>query len=243
MTSLYTPTNTPMQVAALMSGSGSNVRKLIEHERAAGNCLYHIAVIFSDRASSNAEQIGKDYHLPVIVHDIREFYQARHKPLRDMITRAEFDQATVDTLKPYSITAAAYAGYMSIASDVLVNAFLGVNVHPADLSLTENGKRIYTGDKAVHDAIMAGETELRATTHLVEAVLDGGRILMISAPVIIPVGTSTDRSDYYQTKLKEIGDWVIFPKTLEYLAQGKFAQDEHGRLYFANQVIPTGVRL
>lgn len=243
LTPLYNPTNGTMPVAALMSGSGSNVRKLIEHERA-GNCPYHIAVIFSDRADSHAEQIAQEYNLPIVVHDIRAFYKARHKPLSDMATRAEFDQTTIDALKSYHIKVAAYAGYMSIASDLLVNAFIGVNVHPADLSIMdETGKRIYIGDQAVRDAIMAGESEIRATTHLVESVLDGGRILMISAPVIIPVGTSTNRSEYYQEQLKKIGDWIIFPKTLEYIATGRFAQDEQGRLYCDGQVIPQGLKL
>ena len=50
-------------------------------------------------------------------------------------------------------------------------------------------------------------------------------------------------SDAHQNRLKEIGDWVIFPRTLEYLADGKYSQDERGNLYFDNKPIPQGLML
>jgi len=34
----------------------------------------------------------------------------------------------------------------------------------------------------VEAALLDGQTEVRASTHIVEPVLDGGRLLMISAP-------------------------------------------------------------
>ena len=50
-------------------------------------------------------------------------------------------------------------------------------------------------------------------------------------------------SDAHQNRLKEIGDWVIFPKTLEYLADGRYSQDEQGNLYFDDKPIPQGLKL
>lgn len=255
MISLYNPAQGPMQVAGFMSGSGSNLRKIIEHERELaqrhGQAPYHVAVIFSDNPKSNAAAIGTEYKLPVIIHDIKQFYQERNKPLRDLAVRAEFDQYTVEALTPHHIAAAAYAGYMSIATSVLINAYLGINVHPADLSIMQNGQRKYTGLHPVRDAILAGEPELRSTTHLVSEQVDGGKILMISEalPVTINNFSSLSRTeqntiaDTYQNQLKEIGDWVIFSKTLEYLATGRFAQDDAGQLYCDQQPIPHGLKL
>ena len=156
LTRLHDPETGPMRVVGLMSGSGSNIRKILDFERQLkverGISPFNLVVLFSDNIKSNAAVIGKDYDLPVVVRDIRGFYKARKKPRRDLEVRAEFDADTVKALAPYGVTAAAYGGYMSIATAPLINAYLGVNVHPADLSLTEGDKRKYTGDNAVRDA-------------------------------------------------------------------------------------------
>ena len=243
LTPLYDPGNGIMRVAGLMSGSGTNLRKIIENA-----VNYHVAVIFSDNMESNALKIGKDFDLPVVTRDKKGFYKKRGKPLRDMDVRVEFDYETVNALSPYGCSVAAYAGYMSIASPVLVNSFLGVNVHPADLSIVDkNGKRKYTGDHAVLDALVAGETELRSSTHLITNQVDGGPILMISPGfhVVqpIPENVLNKMAHAYQEQLKESGDWVVFPRTLEDLACGRFSKDSSGNLYYGEKPIPNGVRL
>ena len=248
---LYNPKNGQMRIAGLMSGSGSNLRKILEKEkeleRDRGASPYRVAVIFSDAIDSNAVEIGKAYGIPVVINDIREFYKARGKPRGDMQVRAEYDLKTVSLLSPFGISVAAYAGYMSIATAPLVDAFLGVNVHPADLSVLENGSRKYVGDHAVLDCLRVGEKELRSSTHIIENEVDGGRLLMISAPVKVEQEVIPELFDEfaqtYQARLKEKGDWVIFPETLLHLAEGRYAADETGLLHFDGKPIPYGVRL
>lgn len=253
---LYHPESGRMRVAGLMSGSGSNLRKIIEHEKKIeleeGRYPYKLAVIFSENHASNAKKIGRDYGIPVLVRDINEFYRQIGRPRKDLDVRAEFDEGTVYALNPFNIDAAAYAGYMSIATEPLINAFLGVNVHPADLSIMDGEKRKYTGDHAVRDAILAGEKQLRATTHIIERNVDYGRILMVSSHLTVTLPEDFDAenkdqvktiADQHQNCLKEVGDWVIFPKTLEYIADGRYSQDEQGNLYFDGKPIPQGVRL
>jgi len=227
-----------MRVAGLMSGSGSNVRKILEQQKELKDEWYRVVVIFSDRFDSNAAKIGKEYDLPVVVRDIQGFYKARGKKRSDFSIRPDFDREVVKVLKTYDVEVAAYGGYMSVASSVLVNAFIGVNVHPADLSIEREGNRVYVGSHAVRDAMNAGEKYLRSTTHLVNSQLDGGPILMVSKPLEVITGKT---SDEMQVKLKEEGDWVIFPKTLEFIAQGRYAM-ENGLLYFDGKPIPKGVR-
>ncbi len=251
---LYNPERGVMRVAGLMSGSGTNLRKIIEYgkriEVAKGLAPYRVAVIFSDNPQSNAKKIGFECNIPAVVRDLAEFYRKKGKPRRDLSVRAEFDEGTVKSLEPFSIDVAAYAGYMAIATEPLINAFLGVNVHPADLSIVSGGKRKYTGDHAVRDAILAGEKQLRATTHLIEPQVDYGRILMVSSPLSVNLPEGFNAGDkeqvksvaeQHQNRLKEVGDWAIFPRTLEYLAEGKYSQDEGGKLYFENKPIPQGL--
>ncbi|MBI5502846.1 MAG: formyl transferase [Deltaproteobacteria bacterium] len=253
---LHDPAGGPLRVVGLMSGSGSNLRRILEHRRALaaarGRAPFDVVAVFSDTWGSRATELGRDFDLPVLVRDIAAFYAARGAPRRDMALRAEFDAATVEALRPFAARAAAYAGYMSVATAPLIEAFLGVNVHPADLALEVGGRRRFTGDHAVREAILAGRPELRSTTHIIEPVVDGGRLLLISPPVPVVLPPGAELRDQaavkriaaeHQERLKEAGDWVVFPRTLEWLADGRIAQDEGGALHVDGTPIPRGWRM
>lgn len=253
---LYNTANGQMRVAGFMSGSGSNLRKIIEFERKYYKdkkySPFKVVVIFSDTYNSNAPDIGRDYDIPVVTRDLKAFCAARGKKRFDMQTREEFDRETICAISCHNVSVIAYAGYMSIASKILIEAFIGVNIHPADLSIMENGKRKYRGAHAVLDAILAKEEYISSTCHLVEAFVDEGQILMISPPLKIKLGKNFNPQDkkslneatsYNQERLKAAGDWVIFPRTLLYLAQGRYSKDKENNIYFDDIASPLGIRL
>lgn len=251
---LYSPRpDERMRLAGFMSGSGTNLLKILEKQdeldREAGGCPYEVVVIFTDNPSSNAGHIAESRGLPLAVEDILAFYRARgHRTKKDLSLRPDFDRRVLDALLPYAVDTIVLAGYMSVVTAPLLRAFSGriVNVHPADLRILENGRRKYTGDFAVRDAILAGERVLRATTHLVRREVDAGEILMVSAPVAVelPEGVGPDTFPWpehrdlwnriageHQERLKRVGDWAILPKTLERLALGRYSLDEEGGVF------------
>lgn len=253
---IFDPVGAPMRVAAFMSGSGTNLEKILEHQerlaRERGRSPFEVAVIFSDNAKSRALAIAAAHDIPAVMRDIGAFYARRGRPRSDLSIRAEFDSMTVEALKPHGARFAAYAGYMSVASPVLVRAFFGVNVHPADLSVETGGKRKWVGGHAVRDAVAAGEKTIASSTHIIEDTVDGGRILMISKPVPVEVPPGADLRDKTvlrnaeesnQSRLKVQGDWIVFPLTLEYIADGRFSTDEKGTIHFDGRPVPKGLRL
>src|SRR5574342_1263232 len=94
LTPLHDPKDGKMRVAGLMSGSGSNLRKIIEHQLGLKKPPYEVCCIFSDDATSKAAEIGSDYGLPVFSNDVFGFYRSRGKPLKDMEVREQFDTET-----------------------------------------------------------------------------------------------------------------------------------------------------
>jgi folate-dependent phosphoribosylglycinamide formyltransferase PurN len=133
-----------------------------------------------------------------------------------------------------------------------------INVHPADLSVKVDGRRRYTGMNAVRDAILAGEKTLRSTTHIVRPEVDYGEILMRSSPieVILPEGLRVSALhkgenieilkrvvSENQARLKERGDWVIYPKTLEMIGEGRYALNGQGNIYIDDALMPNGFTL
>jgi phosphoribosylglycinamide formyltransferase 1 len=253
---IHDPANGQLRLVALMSGSGTNLRRLLELEykliSEQGTSPFTIAVIFTDNAKSQAPVIGAEYDIPVVMRDIGAFYKARNKPRKDLEVRALFDKENVQALAPFNVKGAAYAGYMSIVTESIIDAFLGFNVHPADLSVEVDGQRKYTGDFAVRDAILAGEKTVKSTTHIVTREVDGGPLLMISEPLEVQIPADADLSQkdqawtigkQNQERLKKAGDWVVFPRTIREVAEGHFAFDEAGVIHYKGQPFPKGIAL
>ncbi|MBZ0273554.1 formyl transferase [bacterium] len=266
ITPIYAPqSGRPMRVAAFMSGTGTNLIKILEYQQLLaareGEAPYAVTLIVTDRRASRADEIGKRYGIPAVINDIAEFYAARGKTDRkDLSLRPDFDRATLAAISDFPIDVVALAGYMSIVTAPLLTDFPGrmLNVHPGDLRVRDAGHRRYTGANAVARAIRAGERFLRSSVHLVRERVDYGELLMLSRPmrVDLPEGVTPlilaqpekkellrEIADENQDMLKRVGDWVIYPKTLELVARGRFAFDRNGQLLFDGRPIPEGVAL
>ena len=211
-----------------------------------------MVVIFTDNPRSRAREISREHSIPIEILDIKEFFK-KHPRLKryNLKDRPEYDREVVKLLKPYKIDLLAYAGFMNITTKPIIESFLGINVHPADLSIKDSqGKRKFVGEQAVKDAIKAGEKTIGSTTHLITTGVDQGPILMISKrlKVKVPKGLSLKKdpnkiADFNQERLKEAGDWIIFPKSIELIAKGEITQNQKNRLFFQEKEIPDGIRL
>lgn len=250
----------PMRVAAFMSGSGTNIIKLMEREKslrkAGGSSPFQVIFIFSDRSdgSCQGEKIACHNGIPYFSYDIRTFHRLRNLKRRvdipeGLAARREFDSLSKRLTEAFEIDVIALGGYMSY-----ITLDRCVNVHPADLSiLAPEGKRRYVGDHAVLDAISSGETLLRSSTLWTDQGVDTGPLLMVSDPLKVELPESLesllkDRKRFlrlvqeHQERLKELGDWKIFPRTIEMIAQGRFALDEMNRVYVDGEPVPEGYR-
>jgi len=250
----------PMRVAAFLSGSGTNVRKLLELQRRLnrdeGASPFEVVFLFSDRSDGGCagEKIALEHGLPYFSYDIRRFHRLRSLKRtvaipEGLAARREYDRLAGHLVKSFEIDVIALGGYMSYIT--LPGC---VNVHPADLSiLTPEGRRKYVGDHAIRDAIAAGEKVLRASTLWTDAGVDTGPLLMVSKPLPVKISLPLedllkDRDRFmqvvgeHQERLKEIGDWKIFPRTIEMIARGRFALDEENRVYVDGLPVPNGYR-
>jgi folate-dependent phosphoribosylglycinamide formyltransferase PurN len=250
-----------MRVAGFMSGSGSNITRLLALEQGLkaeeGASPFELVFIFSDRSDggSRGEQIALEAGIPYFSHDVRRFHELRGLKRtvateEGLAARREFDQTAARLIQAFEVDLIALGGYMSF-----LTLDRCVNVHPADLSLlNENGERRFVGDNAVLDAIAAGCSELRSSTIWTDQGVDTGPLLMVSEPLKVELPDRLETlqaeperlkevADQHQERLKEIGDWRIFPLTIRYLAEGRFGLDEKGRVYFEGRPVPEGVRL
>jgi folate-dependent phosphoribosylglycinamide formyltransferase PurN len=250
----------PMRVAGFMSGSGTNIKRLVEREHSMKRdrkaSPFEVIFIFSDRSDGQCagEKIAFENGLPYFSYDIRTFHQKRFlrrtaRTPEGLSARRNYDRIPETLVKAFDIDVIALGGYMSYTT-------LGccINVHPADLSiLTPDGTRKFVGDHAVYDAVLAGEKTLRASTLWTDEGVDSGPLLMVSKPipVLLPepleVLIKDEKRllkvvDEHQERLKEGGDWQIFPRTIEMIATGRFALDEEKNVYVDGEPLPAGYR-
>lgn len=263
---LYKPRryDKPMNVAGFMSGSGTNLVKIIEYQQQLeekGGCPYRLVAIFTDSLGSKAARIAEKHGIVCLANDIDRFYNLHRYPSKDWKEmgkgikreiRKRYDAITLAMLEEFSrqthinIDCIALAGYMSYLTEALLERYLVVNVHPADLTIVgEDGQRKYKGGRAVELAIKAGEKTISSSTHIARPKVDEGEVLMVSAPLKVNLGIEEFTPDEVlglpnllaqvaarnQERLKEAGDWVIFPKTLEMIAKGWFAAKD-GQIYY-----------
>ncbi|KMY68462.1 formyl transferase [Desulfocarbo indianensis] len=242
----------PLRLAAFMSGSGTNIRRLLERK----SPHYEIAFIFSDVASDKCQgqNIAREYGLPYFAYDTRRFHEL--KGVKRTVTtpeglaaRREYDRVAARLVAAFQVDLIALGGYMSF-----LTLPGGVNVHPADLSLSDaGGNRLFVGDDAVYDAILAGRKELRSSTLWIDQGVDSGPLLMVSEPLPVELPAPLaelknddarlrELADQHQERLKERGDWVVFPLTMELIGQGRLALDQSGLAHLDGKPRPQGVR-
>lgn len=254
MKRLYRPGAKPMSVALFMSGSGTNAVKVLELEqvlRKEAASPFTVAAICTDNPRSNAGEIGKRFDVPVFVHDLDDFAKQFSTVRVNMSIRPRYFEMVLNDLEARNVSSdlIVLAGYMVLVTLPLLEKLV-VNVHPADLSVRDkNGNAIYIGANAVRDAVLERRDEIRASTHIVTEEMDQGPVLLVSEPVklFFPPSLKNEDTeainavaDAYQDRLKEMGDWVILPRTLLEISNGNFGISDNGVMHYMGQPIPRG---
>jgi folate-dependent phosphoribosylglycinamide formyltransferase PurN len=236
-----------MRVAGLISGSGLSLRAVIERQlamEAAGNCPFEVVGVFADNPKSKALELGKAFNLPFEIVDIRAFYAKRGRKINDKQVRAEYDKEILRFLEPLKPDLLAYAGYVWATSPDLVEAYLSINAHPADLTIEKDGRRPYAGANGVKDALEAGEHELRSSLALVTNKVDYGPVLLLSDPVKVDRSHEVSLEEASRFYLRVLNEKIrkLFARAVKDIADGTFKKDDAGSLYYKDSPIPRGFR-
>lgn len=215
----------PLAVVPLFSGGASAARYCEARDGRFGDAYEFPVAISSDPDAPGIDRLDT----PVEVRDIHGFYADRAAEIDDMTVRREYDATLRDHLAEYDPDILLLSGYMYIVTDALLSAYPAVNVHPADLRITDGGSRTYTGIDAVYDAIVAGETETRSSVHFVTEGVDEGPLLVVSppAPVHRPLVSEVageavqSYADAHQTWMKGRCDGPALTAAFHLLADGR----------------------
>jgi phosphoribosylglycinamide formyltransferase 1 len=172
-----------LSVVVLISGSGSNLRALLD---ATKNPLFpaRVLAVGSDKPASGLHHADL-FGVPTFVVEEKHFSN-----------RDEWAEKLAENISHFNPDLIILAGFMKVLPQGFVSKFSPriINVHPALLPS-------FPGAHAVRDALAAGARETGATVHIVDKGVDSGPVLAQQAVTILPA--DDEQSLHQRIKLIE----------------------------------------
>ncbi|MBI4170737.1 MAG: hypothetical protein HY514_03515 [Candidatus Aenigmarchaeota archaeon] len=250
-----------MNAVVFASGSGTNFREAVLESRKPGS-NYSIDLLITDKEHDKGEdqpigaiQYGRRFEIPIITVDGFQYCGSWQEAKKTITGREEYERrADILNQKFYNMLTeyerehdvvfdlAILAGYMRFFKGALLKRFYrrGVNVHPAKLyEFNAVGKRKYRGEKAVIDALDAGEKKTRSSIILIDEGNDEGPIL-VSGPWIEYTGNrpvTTGDAEQQQGEQKKASDWPALRFALREIANGNFGLHKRKFHHDGNPVV------
>lgn len=159
----------PLRIAVLASGRGSNVAALLA-ARERGELPLEFVLVASDKADAGALQLAKMAAIPTLLLDPRDYAERR-----------DYDVALFERIAACKPDLLVLAGFMRIIDADALKPWVGrmINIHPSLLPK-------YRGLHTHRRALKAGDREHGASVHYVTAELDGGPVIAQTTLTIEP---------------------------------------------------------
>lgn len=188
------PRITPLRLGILGSGQGTNF-EAIQRAIDDGRLNAEIAVVISDVEGSRLLAKARESGLS------RVFVDPGPNP---RVLPAEAQEEIYEQLKAHEVQVVVLTGFMRVIKDPLLTGYKDriVNIHPSLLPK-------FKGKAAWVQALEEGEVETGCTVHLVNAEVDGGKILA-QAKVPIHIGDTAD-DVFYRIQAEE---HLLLPEVL-----------------------------
>ena len=142
---------------------------------------------------------------------------------KDYETREAFNQALLEKIQSYQVDLVVLAGCLVVIPKIMVDAYPNriINIHPSLIpSFCGTG---YYGLKVHEAALERGVKVTGATVHFVDDGTDTGPIILQKAVEI----KDGDTPEVLQRRVMEEAEWVIMPKAIDLIANGKVKVVDH----------------
>ena len=196
------------RIGVLISGGGTNLQALIDAQKSGILKSGQIVCVCSNSASAYGLTRAENNGIPTKV--IRKNADCGG----DL---DEFSHQICAYMKEMQVDIIVLAGFMAIFSGELLKEYADriINIHPA-LIPSFCGKGMY-GLHPHEAALEYGVKVTGATAHLVNEVVDGGRILLQKAVEV----QDGDTPEILQKRVMEQAEWIILPRAVEMVCAGE----------------------
>lgn len=197
-----------LKIAVLVSGGGTNLQAIIDKIASGEITNTEIALVFSNNRKAYALERAKMAGIPAKALSPKQFEN-----------REAFNDAVLEVIEESKADLIVLAGCLMYIPPKLIEKYHNwiINIHPS-LIPSFCGKGYY--GLTVHEkALERGVKVTGATVHFVDEVLDNGPIILQKA-VMIEEG---DTPEVLQRRVMEQAEWVILPKAIDLIANGKIS--------------------
>ena len=214
-----------LPVVVLISGTGSNLRAIVE-QAGSGTLPIDVRAVVSDRAEAPGLAWAAGAGLTTVV-----------VPPRGFTERASFDRALAAAVDRYQPGLVVLAGFMRILGEEFVDRYAGrlLNIHP---SLLPKFRGLHTHRRVLE----ARERVHGASVHFVTRELDGGPVVLQAR---VPVRDDDDEASLAARVLAE--EHRIYPLCIGWFASGRLRLEDgvavlDGRPLHAPLLVEDGQR-
>jgi phosphoribosylglycinamide formyltransferase 1 len=211
---------TPLRVAVLASGRGSNLQSIIDAIEA-GQVHAQIVAVISNKKDAVALERARKHGLKDLFVDPKPFAGRPD-------SREAYDRSLLEVLQQHTVELVLLAGYMKIVTVVLVNAYANrmMNIHPSLLPS-------FPGLDVQKKAIDWGCKLAGCTVHFVTEGVDEGPIIIQAAVPIL----DDDTPDTLAARIL-VQEHKIYPRAVQLFAEGRLRVD--GRRVLVDAAKPDG---
>jgi len=190
-----------LDIAVLVSGSGSNLQSIID-KVAAGALDARIRLVFSNKPEAFGLERARRAGIPQT--------SFLHTAFPD---RENFDREVVRVIREHGADTIVLAGYMRLLTPWFLAQFPGrvLNIHPALLPS-------FAGVHGQGDAADYGVKLSGCTVHFVNEVMDNGPVIIQAA---VPAHPEDDGSSLGARILEY--EHRIYPQAIQWFAEGRLA--------------------
>jgi phosphoribosylglycinamide formyltransferase-1 len=212
---------TPLRIAVLASGRGSNLAALLT-ARARGELAFDPVLVASDKETAGALRLADAAGIPTLALNPRSYAQRR-----------DFDNALFSRVADSGAELIVLAGFMRIIDGDTLRPWVGrmINIHP---SLLPKYRGLHTHRRALE----AGDGEHGASVHYVTAELDGGPVI---AQVRMAVTAQDDENTLAQRLLAQ--EHRLLPAVVDWIARKRLSLGESDRVLLDGVALTAPLRL
>jgi len=195
----------PLRCAILISGSGSGLQAMLEHQLNP-DCKHATVVVVSNKPGVMGIERAHKFDIPCEVVEVSTDIEA-------VARRQSHELAVEAVLNDYDVELIILSGYMRLLSADFVGRWTGqiVNIHPSLLP-------DFPGAHAHRDAIAAGAVKSGCTVHYVDAGMDTGEIIAQCEVVV----EADDTEQTLAAKIKPY-EHILYPLVIDAIANGDFS--------------------
>ena len=210
---------TPLRVAVLASGRGSNLQAIIDAIEA-GQVQAQIVAVISNKKDAVALDRARKHGIKDLFVDPKPFAGRPD-------SREAYDRALLEILQQHDVELVLLAGYMKIVTAVLVNTYANrmMNIHPSLLPS-------FPGLDVQKKAIDWGCKLAGCTVHFVTEGVDEGPIIIQAAVPILDDDTPETLAGRILVQ-----EHTIYPRAVQLFAEGRLRID--GRRVLIDDARPS----